>query len=292
MSRSFNFRDLFKRRSIAELAAINISCPTEVKMNHHAFIDPDSGKIEGLPLEWITSLNSQISEEERMKNPAAAMDAIFCFNTVKNEQRRGFEFDTPPPPAFESKLKLHKKDGSRKRLNQNYININITKKNEGIKTDNDVYNELQKLCQISNPDVKYRNKEEAGSGASGIVYVAKNILTKEIVAIKKIKVEQQPIKKHILNELCILRELKHKNLINFIESYFLRETSILWIVLQYMDGGSLTDITRITEMDESEIAAITFEVVSGLKYLHHNGLIHRDIKSDNILIGNRRSGCL
>jgi serine/threonine protein kinase len=70
-----------------------------------------------------------------------------------------------------------------------------------------------------------------------VVYIAKDSTTKSQVAIKTIEMEKQPSKKGILNELMLLKELNHKNIINFIESYYIKNDKNLWIVMEYMDGG-------------------------------------------------------
>ncbi|CEI87404.1 Putative STE/STE20/PAKA protein kinase [Rhizopus microsporus] len=78
-------------------------------------------------------------------------------------------------------------------------------------------------------------------------------------------------------------EPTHENLVKHIDTFFWRKN--VWIVMEYMEGGSLTDIVTHNYLTEAEIAAICFEVLKALAYLHSKGVIHRDIKSDNILIG-------
>ncbi|NWZ17007.1 PAK3 kinase, partial [Agelaius phoeniceus] len=65
-------------------------------------------------------------------------------------------------------------------------------------------------------------------------------------------------------------------------SYLLGEE--LWLVMEYMDGGALSDVISKTYLSEVEMAAISRECLQGLDFLHSNHVIHRDVKSDNILL--------
>lgn len=56
------------------------------------------------------------------------------------------------------------------------------------------------------------------------------------------------------------------------------------MVMEYMEGGSLTDVVTAHCMSEAQIASVSREVCEGLRHLHSKGVIHRDIKSDNILL--------
>ncbi|NXM15439.1 PAK3 kinase, partial [Ploceus nigricollis] len=57
-----------------------------------------------------------------------------------------------------------------------------------------------------------------------------------------------------------------------------------WLVMEYMDGGTLSDVISKTYLSEDEMAAISRECLQGLDFLHSNHVIHRDVKSGNILL--------
>lgn len=99
--------------------------------------------------------------------------------------------------------------------------------------------------------------------------------------------KQQIKMNYVLNELIQLKKLSHPNLVAFIDSFFLETKRNLKIVTEFMDGGALTDVAEQIVMSEPQIAAISFEVLKGLDFLHDQNIIHRDIKSDNILLDTR-----
>lgn len=142
------------------------------------------------------------------------------------------------------------------------------------------------MCLSSDPNEFYERKMEIGRGASGEVFVAEDKANNEIIAIKIIAVDKQAAKETLLNEIATMRQFNHPNLINFLTSYFI-DTDLkkeLWIVMEYMPGGALTDVVMETVMKERQIAYVTREVLKALDFLHAKGVIHRDIKSDNVLV--------
>ncbi|XP_074016511.1 serine/threonine-protein kinase PAK 1 isoform X6 [Numenius arquata] len=142
---------------------------------------------------------------------------------------------------------------------------------------------LEKLSIVGDPKKKYTCFEKIGQGASGTVYTAIDVATAQEVAIKQMNLQQQPKKELIINEILVMRENKNPNIVNYLDSYLVGEE--LWVVMEYLAGGSLTDVVTETCMDEGQIAAVCRECLQALEFLHSNQVIHRDIKSDNILLG-------
>ena len=73
------------------------------------------------------------------------------------------------------------------------------------------------------------------------------------------------------------------------ETKNLRQTFSL-VVMEYMNGGQLTQIVEQTVLDEGQMAAVTKECLEALQFLHSKNIIHRDVKSDNVLVGFDGSG--
>uniref|UniRef100_A0A8P0SAH4 non-specific serine/threonine protein kinase n=2 Tax=Canis lupus familiaris TaxID=9615 RepID=A0A8P0SAH4_CANLF len=142
---------------------------------------------------------------------------------------------------------------------------------------------LEKLLSVGDPKKKYTRFEKIGQGASGTVYTAMDVATGQEVAIKQMNLQQQPKKELIINEILVMRENKNPNIVNYLDSYLVGDE--LWVVMEYLAGGSLTDVVTETCMDEGQIAAVCRECLQALEFLHSNQVIHRDIKSDNILLG-------
>ena len=122
----------------------------------------------------------------------------------------------------------------------------------------DIVQRLNAICNPGDPLKKYKNLNKIGQGASGGVYTAVESTNGRCVAIKQMNLEQQPKKDLIINEIIVMKDSKHKNIVNFIDSY-LRQGD-LWVIMEYMEGGSLTDVVTYNMMSEGQIAAVCREV--------------------------------
>ncbi|KAJ7247651.1 kinase-like domain-containing protein, partial [Mycena haematopus] len=148
--------------------------------------------------------------------------------------------------------------------------------------DSDIVRRLQQICTDADPTRLYRSLVKIGQGASGGVYTAYQVGTNLSVAIKQMDLEKQPKKDLIINEILVMRSSRHPNIVNYIDSFLHKND--LWVVMEYMEGGSLTDVVTANLMTEGQIAAVSRETCQGLQHLHRHGVIHRDIKSDNVLL--------
>lgn len=157
------------------------------------------------------------------------------------------------------------------------------KRDEKKRKNQQIISKLQNICTEGNPNEFYKDLKKIGQGASGGVYIAHAVnSSNKVVAIKQMNLEQQPKKELIINEILVMKGSRHPNIVNYIDSYLLKGE--LWVVMEYMEGGSLTEIVTHSVMSEGQIGAVCRETLKGLKFLHSKGVIHRDIKSDNILL--------
>jgi len=149
-------------------------------------------------------------------------------------------------------------------------------------TESEITAKLKRVVSPQDPSKLYSKIKKVGQGASGSVYVAKTLETGVKVAIKQMDLAQQPRKELIVNEILVMKDSKHPNIVNFLDSFLVKSTE-LWVVMEYMEGGALTDVIDNNSLEEDQIASICFETCKGLQHLHNQNIIHRDIKSDNVL---------
>lgn len=126
--------------------------------------------------------------------------------------------------------------------------------------------------------------EEVGKGAFGVVYRGHLVASGDEVAVKQIDLENDPSDLlDVLREIQIISECRLPQITSFYGCFV--KNYQLWVVMEFADGGSLFDVLRPGPItSEPTIALILCEVLLALEYLHDQGKIHRDLKSQNILL--------
>ena len=133
-------------------------------------------------------------------------------------------------------------------------------------TEAQITQKLRSVVSSGDPSKLYSKIKKVGQGASGAVYVAKTLETGVKVAIKQMDLSAQPRKELIVSEILVMKDSKHPNIVNFLDS-FLVKGSELWVVMEYMEGGALTDVIENNTLEEDQISSICFEVSRAHPYI-------------------------
>ena len=143
-------------------------------------------------------------------------------------------------------------------------------------SESEVMAKLKKIVTKLEPGDSYVKQKKIGQGASGSVYIAKvrpdasspvgRTLWKKDgsdarVAIKTMDLKHQPRKELIVNEIIVMKESVHPNIVNYLDSFLIENDTELWVIMEYMNGGALTDVIENNPaISEDQIAAICNEV--------------------------------
>nr|XP_030114212.3 serine/threonine-protein kinase PAK 3-like isoform X1 [Taeniopygia guttata] len=147
---------------------------------------------------------------------------------------------------------------------------------QGLKT-------LRSIVSLGEPMKKYRAFEELGRGGFGAVSKALDTSTGQQVAIKIVSLQEKTSEELAVNEILVMRDTRNPNIVSYLDSYLV--DAELWLAMEFMDGGTLFDVLRAVYLEEGEIGAVCRECLQGLHFLHSRRVIHRDIKSCNVLLG-------
>ncbi|KAF9015086.1 kinase-like domain-containing protein, partial [Cyathus striatus] len=135
--------------------------------------------------------------------------------------------------------------------------------------------------------------ELIGKGSYGRVYLALNATTGEVMAVKQVELpriakdlrysEQLDVVRALRSESDTLRDLDHPNIVQYLG--YEENADCLSIFLEYVPGGTIASCLRkYGKFDESISKSFTAQILNGLEYLHSKQILHRDLKSDNILV--------
>ena len=134
------------------------------------------------------------------------------------------------------------------------------------------------------PETEFDLIELVGQGNYGRVYKAMHKKTGKIYSAKIAYIEKTNEVESFKKEINILSQCNNQYIVHYFASYI--KGHQIWIILEFCDGGSLYELIKILprNLNEEEIASLVSMILKGLIFLHENKKIHRDIKTENILL--------
>lgn len=258
----------FKKKKKDKEPVISVGMPFNVQHNIHVDFNSVTG-FEGLPTEWDVWLKSSgITKAEVIDNSDLVLDVLSFNDQYQKQTEKGVQ-----KPTFKGQAQITQPPSQ------------AEESNSPAELPEERQSNLSDLVSKEDPNTIYQNPKKIGEGAAGEVYLATDTRTGEQVAIKKMPINNQNAKL-LVTEIGIMKTSTHPNIVKYFDSFLVGEN--IWVAMEFMGGGCLTEVLeqfQFIQMTEEQIALVCFSTMRGLSYIHSLHRIHRDIKSDNLLLG-------
>jgi len=301
-----------------EAAATDVSKATQVNHTLHVTWDPNTGTFQGLPKKWAKHLPAGLSSAEvqlprsttakEVAPPSPKRKVKKALADHANDSNNASFISKPFNFEHKFKVKLDPRSSTgfkglpakwRTMLKASGISAEDVSENpqavmdvlrfgmEGLRPPEllsaaKLRREQAKAVVLvrENPTKYYGKAKRLGSGASGIVYSMVEKTTKKKFAVKVTSAEHPD---SIREEISLLNMSKHPNVIACHATYIWDDR--IWIVMDCMDAGDLTALLeKRVQWEERHIAYVCKQMLLALSFVHRSHRLHRDIKSDNVLL--------
>jgi len=253
-----------KNNKYEEVRFVAISSPRNFKHEMHVNWDAKKG-FTGLPKEWVIRLKESgiKAEEINEENKDHLLNALHFLGSIGVAPSRD---GTQPSSSLDSNHTSHSPQASSS-------NNNNTKKKK-----------LIDYVRPEDPMTIFQHLKKVDEGSSGVVYSALHTQSKKKCAIKVIAMDASTKMESLENEIDMMESSRHANIVEYMGTFV--SDSRLWMVMEYVSGGKLTNLIIQSKkpFTEKQIARVCKQTLEALSYLHSMSRVHRDIKSDNILV--------